>query len=182
MAAALCAPAFARGFEATIPGPLPAVGAVTVSVNPEIVQDRVSALAARSNGPLPISSTEANEISERLSSDLIEALTDAGVYEPGVEGAGELVVTIDAVAATNLQFTDAGRALNLDFGSVALGGAKLSATLASDDGAAASFSYSRYASTLDRFTIGLGVWHDANRAFSIFADRTADAIAENQGE
>lgn len=83
-------------------------------------------------------------------------------------------VTIEDAKNNRPTFEQLGVQPNLSFRSFSLGGAKLSANLIGADGASlGTMAYKYYESDLQFNQQFSGIWHDANRSFSLFANHAA---------
>lgn len=175
-AAALAAPAFAvgYGFDAEYAGgPIPTIGTLTVSVNPDIVRDPSEAAIRTTHGAQFIAPKDAEDLVDELRSELEGELSRTGRYAPMVAGpVGTLVVTIEEASPSNPAHTRMGIARNLDFRSSGRGGATLSAELLGPDGAkVADFTYRWEESTFEVAQTARIGWWGAERAFDRFASR-----------
>lgn len=85
-------------------------------------------------------------------------------------------VTILEADPNRPTFKQLGDKLGLDFSSISIGGAELTATLRSADGRVLQeVAHRRYSSSLDDISVGAATWSDARRAIRQFATKVGDA-------
>ncbi len=159
----------------------PAIGAITVTVDAEIIGERYNRIGT--SRPIPVHPREAEDFVEELEEDLVRELTEAGVYQPQLGApVGTLNVVVTRATPSNPGFTRNGRDANISAnGSFGRGGATLAAEwLAPDGTVVASFGYSYTDTFLDPRFAPRGGWTETYRTFDRFARRVADEIEESQ--
>lgn len=179
--ALLAAPAAAAvryGFNADYAGvPIPTIGAVNVSMNPEIVREASEVpLRPRSNDPEYIDPRDAEDLIADLREELEDELSRTGAYAPMVgEPVGELNVTIESATSSNPAQTRIGQSRGLDsLRSRGRGSAAIVAELVGPDGnTVATFTYRWEESTFDLGAAPRIDWYGAEHAFDRFSARLA---------
>ena len=179
---AFASPAAAGSFEADYEiAELPTIGAINVTVAGDLINDRPSSFHFRNGSkPWPVSTDEAEMLSDKLARKIEERLAESELYAPQTGApVGVLNVEITRVRPSDITFTDAVRSRPGRVTGVATGGADMTATLLDASGkVVATYEYDWFERQIDQFSQGRGAWGDAKRAFGFFANRLAKELEE----
>lgn len=184
MIAAFAVPSSAQdhGLNGEFVSPLPsAVTSIDVAFAEGIVSD--SLIYRRYRNPNAISTRDAKKLKERLEASLNQELTSHGLFATSANGSGlKLSVTVVAIAPSDPGLTGIGFKMGVDAGSLARGGAALSAELRDRRGAlVGTFIYSGRDDWAGAHSKSSQAWKAAESTFDRFAYHLADVLAAEGG-
>lgn len=177
--AATPAAAVGYGFDANYTGAVPVIGAINVTVSPDLVRE-TSTITQR-QGVMYIAPRDAEDLVESLTDELQDELGRVNAFAASSGPVATLNVTITEASPSNPAHTRNGQNAGLDFRSAGRGGATLTAQLVDASGApVADFTYRWEESTFDVGSVPRIGWYGAERAFDRFAARLARELPARQ--